>query len=113
MTTTHAQTWIKANAKVDTEIAEIVKLLNAVEGLQTLQSCQGDEDQGGYVYFSLGEWENLCRFVFDRMAPRFRGHLWEDVKLEIIAAEEQPVAKISFSAEAIPQVAAALKDVVS
>jgi hypothetical protein len=109
----HAQTWIKANAQVDTAISEIVTLLNNVEGLATLDSCQGDLDHDGYVYFSCGEWQNLCRFVFCDIAPRLRSYLGEDVKLEIVAAEISPIAKLSFSAAAIPQVTAALKDMVS
>jgi hypothetical protein len=109
----HPQTWIKANAQVDTQIAEIVRLLNHVDGLATLDSCQGDPGHDAYVYFSCGEWENLCRFVFSDIAPRLRSYLGEDVKLEIIAAEMSPIAKLSFSATAIPQVTAALKDVVT
>ena len=88
-------------------------MLNKIEGLETLQSCQGERgEQHGYVYFSFGEWQNLCRFVFDSVAPRLIAYLGEDVKLEIIAAE-RPMAKMSFSAEAIPQVTSALKEVVS
>jgi hypothetical protein len=110
---THAQTWIKVNAPVDAGIAEIVALLNSVDGLETLQSCQGDSGQrDGYVYFSFGEWQNLCRFVFDSIAPKLHTHLGEDVKLEVIAAD-RPMAKMSFSAEAIPEVTSALKEIVT
>jgi hypothetical protein len=108
----HTQTWIKVNAPIDSNIAELVSLLNRVEGLETIQSCQGDVgERQGYVYFSLGEWQNLCRFVFERIAPRVRDHLGEDVKLEVIAGE-RPMARMSFSAEAVPLVTSALKEVV-
>jgi hypothetical protein len=111
--TTHTQTWVKVNAPVDKDIAEIVSLLNGISGLETLQSCQGEPGKRqGYVYFSFGEWQNLCRFVFDRIAPRLQSYLGEDVRLEIIAAD-QPMAKMSFSAEAIPHLTSALKEVVS
>jgi hypothetical protein len=110
---THTQTWVKVNAPVDAKIAEMVSLLNRIEGLETLQSCQGEPgERQGYIYFSFGEWQNLCRFVFDSVAPRLTAYLGEDVKLEIIATE-QPMAKMSFSAEAIPQLTSALKEVVS
>lgn len=110
----HRQTWIKVNAPIDAKIADLVSVLNSVDGLETLQSCQGGPDVGlGYVYFSLGEWENLCRFVFVRFAPHLRGYLGEDVKLEIIAAESSPIAKLSFSADAVPLVTSALKEVVT
>lgn len=109
----HSQTWIKVNAPVDAAIAEIVSLLNAVDGLETLQSCQGEPGRNqAYIYFSLGEWQTLCGFVFSSIAPRLREYLGEDVKLEIIAAEDRPIAKMSFSAEAVPQVTSALKEVV-
>ncbi len=110
----HTQTWIKVNATVDADLAEIVALLNSVTGLETLQSCQGDAGRSNaYIYFSLGEWQTLCRFVFADVAPCLHPYLGEDVRLEIIAAEERPIAKMSFSAEAIPQVTSALKEAVS
>ena len=57
---THPQTWIKVNAPVDEGVAEIVSLLNTVDGLETLQSCQGEPgDREGYVYFSCGNWKRF------------------------------------------------------
>src|ERR1700678_2907933 len=107
---THVQEWIKVNAPVDANIAEMVSLLNTLNGLETLQSCQGDPGKtNGYVYFSFGGWQNLCRFVFDSVAPKLNSFLGEDVKLEVIAAD-QPMAKMSFSAAATKQVTAALKE---
>ncbi len=109
----HTQTWVKVNAQVDVNLSEIVSLLNSVNGLETLQSCQGEAGQEkAYVYFSFGEWQNLCRFVFEKMAPSMRPYLGEDIGIEVIAADDCPFAKMSFSAEAIPQVTSALKEVV-
>lgn len=109
----HPQTWVKVNAPVDAKIAELVRTLNHVEGLETLQSCQGETGgHHGYIYFSLGKWQNLCRFVFDDVAPRLNPYLGEDVKLEVIAAE-RPIAKMSFSAEAIARVTSALKEMIN
>jgi len=110
---THTQTWVKVNAPIDERIAELVSVLNQVEGLETLQSCQGDSgERQGYVYFSLDGWQNLCRFVFEDIAPRVKDYLGEDVKLEIVAGA-RPMARMSFSAEAVPIVTSALKEVVS
>lgn len=109
----HPQTWVKVNVPIDAKIAEMVSLLNRVEGLETLQSCQGDPgERQGYVYFALDGWQNLCRFVFESIAPRVKEYLGEDVKLEVIAGE-RPMARMSFSAEAVPIVTSALKEVVS
>ena len=109
----HPQTWIKVNTEVDSALAEAIAILNRVDGLQTLQSCQGEPGQRpAYIYFSFGEWQNLCRFVFDQMAPRLKGCLGEEVQLEVVVGERSPFAKMSFSAEAIPQITSALKEVV-
>jgi hypothetical protein len=109
----HPQTWVRVNVSIDEKIAEMVSLLNRIEGLETLQSCEGDPgERHGYIYFSMGGWQNLCRFVFETVAPHLTPYLGEDVNLEIIAAD-RPLAKMSFSAEAIPLVTSALKEVVS
>jgi hypothetical protein len=109
----HPQAWIKVNAQVDENMSEIVGLLNSIHGLETLQSCQGEAGrEKAYVYFSFGEWQNLCRFVFDQIAPCLKNRLGEEVRLEVVASEGSPFAKMSFSAEAVPQVTSALKEVV-
>lgn len=110
----HPQTWIKVNTEVDCGLAEAIATLNRIDGLQTLQSCQGEPgERAAYIYFSFGEWRNLCHLVFDQIAPRLKSRLGEEVQLEVIAAEGSPFAKMSFSAEAIQQVTSALKEVVS
>jgi hypothetical protein len=108
----HPQRWVKVNAQVDVKLSEIVTIVNSIEGLETLQSCQGSSGQTAYVYFSFGEWQNLCGFIFDKMAPSLRSYLGDDIRLEVIAADNAPFAKMSFSAEAIPQVTSALKEAV-
>ncbi len=51
----HPQRWVKVNAPVDEGVAEIVAVPNTVDGLETLQSCQGDAgEREGYVYLALG-----------------------------------------------------------
>jgi len=110
---THPQTWIKVNAPVDTGVAEIVSILNTVDGLETLQSCQGEPgDQEGYVYFALGNWKMLSEFVFERIGPVIKGRLDEDVRLMVEATNaNEPMAKLSFRAEAADVVVSALKEV--
>lgn len=108
----HKQRWIKVNASVDAGLAEVISILSRVDGLTTLQSCQGDTgERNGYIYFSFGEWPDLCRFVFERVGPVLLARLGEDVQLEVMVAELAPVAKMTFSAEAVPKVASALKEV--
>jgi tRNA(Phe) wybutosine-synthesizing methylase Tyw3 len=109
----HPQRWIKVNAPVDEGVAEIVSLLNSIEGLQTLQSCQGDPgERDGYVWFTCGEWKQLTQVVFERIGPVLKRQLDEDAILIIEATNaDEPMAKLSFRAEASGMVVSALKDV--
>jgi hypothetical protein len=110
---THPQTWVKVNVPVDEGIAEIVSVLNTVEGLETLQSCQGDAGkQDGYVYFACGDWRSLGEFIFERIGPKLRERVDEDATLRVdVTSADMPVAKLSFRAEAAGMVASALKEV--
>lgn len=110
---THPQTWIKVNAPVDTGVAEIVATLNGVDGLETLQSCQGEAGQTeGYVYFAYGDWKRISQFVFERIGPGLKRRLDEDATLIVEATSaDWPMAKLSFRAEAANIVVSALKDI--
>lgn len=110
---THPQTWIKVNAPVDAGVAEIVAALNSVDGLETLQSCQGDPgEKDGYVYFSCGDWKRLSQIVFEKIGPGLKRKLDEDATLIVEATSaDAPMAKLSFRAEATDMVVSALKDV--
>ena len=109
----HSQTWIKVNAPVDIGVAEIVSVLNSVEGLETLQSCQGElGERWGYVYFSIGDWRELCQFVFEKLAPRIREILEDDVTIDVQATTaDRPLAKLGFRTEAAGSLASTLKEV--
>ena len=112
---THEQVWVKVNTQVDAAIADIVSLLNRIDGLQTLQSCQGDKGrQGAYIYFSFGDWRNLCQFAFDQLGPRLREKVGEDARLSLEVVDGlPPIGKISFSAQAIPYITSTLTEVVA
>ena len=109
----HPQTWVKVNAPVDVGIAEIVAVLNTVDGLETLQSCQGEKGrEDGYVYFARGGWRSICEFVFERIGPHLKEKVDEDATLRVDATTaDMPIAKLSFRAEAADMVASALKEV--
>lgn len=109
----HIQTWIKVNATVDEGVKEIVCLLNTIDGLETLQSCQGDPgERNGYVYFAFGDWQKMCQLVFERIGPILKKRVDEDVRLTVEAMDaDTPMAKLSFKAEAANMVASALKEV--
>jgi hypothetical protein len=108
----HAQTWVKVNAPVDAGVAELVSILNLVEGLETLQSCQGDPGgRNGYVYFACGDWRKMCEFVFQTIGPVLKTRVDEDATLIVEATSaDSPMAKLSFKAEATGMVVSALKE---
>jgi hypothetical protein len=109
----HEQIWVKVNAPVDSGVAEIVSALNCVEGLETLQSCQGDAGgKNGYVYFTCGDWRDICNFVFQKIGPILKSRVDDDATLIVEATSaDTPMAKLSFRAEAAGVVASALKEV--
>jgi hypothetical protein len=111
--TMHAQTWVKVNVPVDSGVAELVALLNSVDGLETLQSCQGDAGgRDGYVYFSYGDWRTMGELVFERIGPKLKDSLGEDAILTVnVTAADSPMVKLSFKAEAIGVIVSALKEV--
>jgi hypothetical protein len=64
------------------------------------------------VYFACGNWQKISRFVFERIGPAFKGKLDEDATLIVQATNaDEPMAKLSFKAEATGMVVSALKDV--
>jgi hypothetical protein len=109
----HNQIWVKVNAPVDAGVAELVAVLNSVEGLETLQSCQGDSGgRNGYVYFACGDWHRMCEFVFQTIGPKLKSCVDEDATLIVEATSaDSPMAKLSFKAEAAAMVVSALKEV--
>jgi hypothetical protein len=108
----HEQVWLKVNAPVDAGVAEIVSVLNTVDGLETLQSCQGDPgERNGYVYFACGDWRKMCEFVFQKIGPTLKSKVDEDANLIVEATSaDAPMAKLSFKAEATGIVVSALKE---
>jgi hypothetical protein len=113
MMAAHPQVWVKVNAPVDAGVADIVAMLNTVEGLETLQSCQGNPGESdGYVYFACGDWKRMSQFVFEQVGPELKRKLDDDATLIIEATSaDEPMAKLSFRAEATDLVASTLKDV--
>jgi hypothetical protein len=109
----HEQVWVKVNAPVDAGVAEIVAVLNTVDGLETLQSCQGDAgERNGCVYFSCGDSREMCEFVFQKIGPILKHMVDDDVKLTVEATSANaPMANLSFKVEAAGIVVSALKEV--
>ena len=96
---THKQVWVKVNAKVDEKISNIITLLNTVENLFTLDSCEGYKGRA-YVYFRYGNYKTICKFLFGELAPKLIKQYGEDIALSVeIANDLEPIGKISFRKE--------------
>jgi len=55
--------------------------------------------------------ETTCRFIFQQIGPVLKKKLDEDVILAVEATDtDEPMAKLSFRAEAVDMVASALKE---
>ncbi|MCK9543754.1 MAG: hypothetical protein M0R03_17175 [Novosphingobium sp.] len=93
----HKQVWIKVNSLVDEGIAEIVSLLNTIDGLMTIDSCEGQGDTA-YIYFRFGNYQTICEFLFGELAPKLKKYE-EDVTLAIESSDIEPIGKISFKKE--------------
>ena len=104
----HQQIFVKVNVPVDIRVADLICSLNEVEGLQTIESCQGVEGRSeGYVYFYLGDWQSVCEFAFKTVAPALSGIDDATISVEVFSGSS-PMGKIRFRAEELPRVASAL-----
>ena len=66
MSMEHEQVFVKVNAQCDKGIASLVKALNEIEGVITLDSCQKGLLELGqaFVFFSYGNsWQDLAQLL--------------------------------------------------
>jgi hypothetical protein len=74
----HIQTYAKVNAKVDVGIVPLIEALSLFPGLETIESCQRDEN-GAWVCFQYGEgWRSLAEFVFSFFGPELERRVADD-----------------------------------
>lgn len=107
----HKQVCIKANAMVDEGVADLIELLNQIDRLHTLSSCQG-YDGWGHVYFFYGDWLETGHFVFGTLRSALR-HIEETTFCIESVAGDHPMAKLGFRTESIPSMVSALKPVLN
>lgn len=102
---------IKVNAPVDEGIGPLVSALSKIDGLETIESCQGiPENQKAFVLFRFGEWQQCGKFLFDCLLPMIPDDLRAAVCLSLRAyAGDIALASVEVDASAI----AALTECVS
>src|SRR5260370_28815542 len=84
----HSQIWVKVNAPVDRGIQGRVAALSSFASLETIESCEGNENHGAWVCFRYGAywdhpWRDLANFVLGYMAPRLTEMVGDDANLRI------------------------------
>lgn len=91
MPTAHKQTQVKVNAFADAGIADLISALSEIEGLQTMESCQGDPNSGkfAFVIFTMGDWRTAGEFLFERVLGGMSPDLRSMVSLQVQAFDVQ------------------------
>lgn len=104
----HNLTWIKVNASVDEGIARLVAVLNQIEGLETVASCEGwPGGNGAYVYFYYGNWESITRLAFENITPAIRDIEGVEISVKVFNGSN-PMGMLEIRAEAVCAVTDAL-----
>ena len=84
--TQHREVPVKVNAWVDEGIADLVAALSEIDGLLTLESCQGDAgERDGFVIFRYGDWHQCGKFLFGKLLPAMSPDLRAAVSLKLQA----------------------------
>jgi hypothetical protein len=110
--TDHREVPVKVNAWVDEGIADLVSALSEINGLVTLESCQGDTGgRPAFVIFQYGGWRDAGELLYDKLLPALSADLRSDVSLDLRAYDTEIAhGTISISPGAIPKVAAILRE---
>jgi hypothetical protein len=107
---THQQSWVKVNTRVDCNMVRIVSALSSISGLETLQSCEGDDRGEAYVHFWYGpSWERACGIVFGGLLTALQvAGVPATAAVEIFNGS-LPTARIAFDARALEQATLAVE----
>jgi hypothetical protein len=88
----HREVMVKVNASVDEGIAELVVALSEIDGLETLESCQGhDGERDAFVVFSMPDWRTCGEFLFNLLLPGLGDRLRLQVSLRMEAYDTEVV----------------------
>lgn len=102
--TQHREVPVKVNAWVDEGIADLVSALSEIEGLITLESCQGDEgERDAFLIFRYGDWQQCGHFLFGRLLPAMSPDMRAAVSLKLQAYDTDTASGfISIDPSAVP-----------
>lgn len=103
---------IKVNAECDVGIAELVSVLNEINGLITLDSCEHGIYDEAYVYFTYGSnWKDTGRLIHQLFLAFAKcGFCCEcSLRLEWIGNNDRPRAKLICDIKHVGGVVEAIK----
>lgn len=102
----HPETFVKVNARVDVGVAPLVTALSSLQGVETVESCQGGAGHQAFVLFRYGQWRDCGALLFDQILAEMEPDLRADVSLEIIGYDTTNcLGRISVTPEAIEALA--------
>jgi hypothetical protein len=109
----HAETFVKVNAAVDCGVAELVSALSDIDGLVTIESCEGQPGRAkAFVIFRFRDWRKCGEFLFVHLLNAMDDGLKADVAVSIDAyGIDNSLGRISASPEVVGQVASAVRNV--
>jgi|GEM_PF-2034348 len=111
----HKQTWAKVNVPVDVGVGGIVETLSSFPNLETIESCEGDGEQGCWVCFRYGaywkhSWCELANFVLGFLGDRLMKLVGDDATIKIqVTPSGNIFGELSVRPGAAPRVEAALR----
>lgn len=86
----HRSVIVHVNAPVDEGIAPLVMALSEIDGVVTMESCQGHEGQrDAFVVFHMDGWRDCGEFLFERLLTAMSADLRSDVSLRLEAYDTQ------------------------
>ncbi len=84
----HKEVAVKVNALVDEGIAELVAALSEIDGLATLESCQGEPGEAdAFVLFRHSNWRQSGAMLFEELMPALGDVMRNHVSLRLEAFE--------------------------
>lgn len=82
----HRQVMVRVNAPVDEGVAALVSALSGIDGVVTLESCQGHSGaRDAFVVFCMDTWQACGDLLFERLLPLMPVGLRSDVSLRLEA----------------------------
>ena len=74
--TQHREVPVKVNAWVDEGVVDLVSALSEIDGLVTIESCQGAEGmRPAFVIFRYGDWQQCGDLLFGQLLPKMTPEL--------------------------------------